>query len=271
MPLATADLVGDVVDARPAVAVLGEVAHRDLDDPLATRFGVGGALDAGGPHGAATVAEIEEPEGPPARREPKLSATVSPSGSVAPSNLRFRRADLRTPQDRLAALPTVRRRGLRLAASSGGGAPVRLPLAGSSATWAAVPALRPSRPTRCGLAAFPESGTPVPPCGFPVAPSGSFASVASTAWSEAKCIGRPDRGQPDVSAGQSVYLQVRGSNERVTNRRTNRERQRSCCSRAMRAASKFSRVTDMRTRSTQRPSFQERSASRASSRKPECA
>src|SRR5436190_762377 len=42
---------------------------------------------------AATVAEIEEPEGPPARREPKLSATVSPSGSVAPSNLRLRHAD----------------------------------------------------------------------------------------------------------------------------------------------------------------------------------
>ena len=39
----------------------------------------------------------------------------------------------------------------------------------------------------CGL---PESGTSVPPCGFPAAPSGSFASVASTAWSEAKCIGR---------------------------------------------------------------------------------
>ena len=169
---------------------------------------------------AATVAEIVEPEGPPARREPKLSATVSPSGSSAPSNLGARRADLRTPQDRLAALPTVRRRGLHLAASPGGGAPARLPLAGSSATWAAVPALRPSRPTRCCLAAFPESGTPVPPCGFPGAPSGSFASVASTAWSEAKCIGRSDRGQPDVSAGQNLYLQVRGVNERVTNRRT---------------------------------------------------
>ena len=108
----------------------------------------------------ATVAEIEEPEGPPARREPKLSATVSPSGSVAPSNLRVRRADLRTPQDRLAALPTVRRRGLHLAASPGGGAPARLPLAGSSATWAAVLALRPSRPTRCCLAAFPSLERP---------------------------------------------------------------------------------------------------------------
>ncbi len=155
--LGHAHLGGDVLDARAAEAVLGEMPHRDVDDPVASGFGVGSALDAG-PHGSRTVAEIVEPEGPPARREPKLSATVSPSGSVAPSNLRFRRADLRTPQDRLAALPTVRRRGLRLAASSGGGAPTRLPLAGSSAVRAAVPALRPSRPTRCCLAAFPSLG-----------------------------------------------------------------------------------------------------------------
>ena len=218
----------------------------------------------------ATVAEIEEPEGPPARREPKLSATVSPSGSVAPSNLRTHRAALRTPQDRLAALQTVRRRGptLRRARRRGPGPTPPCGVVRDLDRRSGLAAFPADSLLPCGL---PESGTPVPPCGFPGAPSGSFASVASTAWSEAKCIGRTERGQPDVSAGETAYLQVRDMNERVTNRRTSGGGQRSCCSRAVCAASKSSRVTDMRTRSTQPPSFHERSARRASSRNPECA
>jgi len=93
----------------------------------------------------------------------------------------------------------------------------------------------------------------------------------STAWSEAKTTSGPRQGQLHISAGQGIYLQVRASGERVTNRRTGDGRQGSCWSRAVRAASKFSRVTDIRIRSTHRPSFHERSASRASCRNPECA
>ena len=51
VPLATPTSVAMSSTRAPAVAVLGEVPHRDLDDPLATGFGVGGTLDAG-PHGA---------------------------------------------------------------------------------------------------------------------------------------------------------------------------------------------------------------------------
>ena len=38
----------------------------------------------------------------------------------------------------------------------------------------------------------------------------------STAWSERRLRSEPARGQPDVSAGQSIYLQVTGLRERVT-------------------------------------------------------
>jgi hypothetical protein len=184
---------------------------------------------------AATVAEKEEPERPPARREPKLPATVSPSGSSCSKQ------------------PPLPSRGPPDPAGSPCGSPDGPP---PSARLAACPAAgplsdsplrvrpRPGPPFRpCGLpdrlaapCGLPESGTPVPPCGFPVAPSGSFASVASTAWSEAKCIGRSDGGQPDVSAGQRAYLQVRGLNERVTNRSPAGGRRGSCCSGAVRGS-----------------------------------
>src|SRR6266496_3775140 len=172
---------------------------------------------------AATVAEIEEPEGPPARREPKLSATVSPSGSVAPSNLRLRHAE-----------------------PDPAGSPCGAPDGSVALTdLAACPATGPLPDPP--LRVRPRPGPPFRPCGLsdrlavalrpsrvwsPISalrllrcPVRFLAPSASTAWSEAKCIGRIHRGQPDVPAGQGIYPQVTALLIRVTNRGTGRVRE----------------------------------------------
>ena len=172
--LGDAHLVRDVLDASAAVAVFGELAHRGLDDPLPSRLRVGGALRAsirsdGRCHGIGDSSGKEEPEGPPARREPKPPATVSPSGSVAPSNLRDF-AWTRTPRNRLATIPAARRRACLAAC------PAPVPLRDSpcgSPGRGADPVLRPSRPARSWPCGFPEPGAPDPPCGLSGAPSGS--------------------------------------------------------------------------------------------------
>jgi hypothetical protein len=83
-----------------------------------------------------------------------------------------------------------------------------------------LPALRPSlvpgtvlRP--CGLPPSPASS---PSCDFFGAPSGSL-HLALTAWSEAKCIGDCSGGQPTISAGRWIYVQVRSARQRLTKRR----------------------------------------------------
>ncbi|MEA2556557.1 MAG: hypothetical protein QOG88_95 [Actinomycetota bacterium] len=82
-----------------------------------------------------------------------------------------------------------------------------------------LPALRPSlvpgtvlRP--CGL---PPSPAPSPSCDFFDAPSGSL-HLTLTAWSEAKCIGDGSGGQPVISAGRCLYVQVRSARQRLTKR-----------------------------------------------------
>ena len=95
-PLGDPHLRGDVLDAPTAVPVLGEVDHGGLDDAFAAFVGVqrpaGSTLGHDGTltenrHRPGT-GQRKNPRDLPARREPKLPATVGLSGSGAPSNLR---------------------------------------------------------------------------------------------------------------------------------------------------------------------------------------
>ena len=161
------DLVGDVLDARAAEAVLGEVPHRDLDDPLAPLLGLGGrAWLRARPRAAhdRSGRTIVEPEGPPVRLPPKRSAPVSPSGSSAPSDLApvakrsgppaVPRASRRASHLRRPAVAAVRSRDRPVARGSRRPAsrPVRAP-------WA-------TDPRRSRLAAAPV-GRRLGPCGLP--------------------------------------------------------------------------------------------------------
>ena len=137
--------------------------------------------------------ERKNPRDLPARREPKLPATVGLSGSGAPSNLRAVASVDRTAQRRLArgAPATLPSGGLALRRSlPDGGLPVRIPLAGFP-VGAVASALRLPRPgSASGLATFRGPRAPSP-CGVPGASSGLLASCTSTAWSEAKITGDP--------------------------------------------------------------------------------
>jgi hypothetical protein len=110
------------------------------------------------------------------------------------------------------------------------GSALRLPPGGGHPTWLALRRSRQSRRfqilrpfhgdgSSSSLAAFRGSERSVPPCGFPGASSGLLASIVSTAWSDAKCNDGSRGGQPRVRAGQSIYPQVAGLEQRVTRRR----------------------------------------------------
>ncbi len=151
---------------------------------------------------------------------------VSPSGSVAPSNLRGVATGDRAaggqpspcgdahppspPASRLAAI--FRRRSPH---------PARLAALQTGPPIACL-AARPACGFPSGLAALgsPRSRSPFRSLGRS---PGSLASIASTAWSEANSTGGPRGGQLRVPAGQGTYPQVRGSEQRVTKRRTARE------------------------------------------------
>ena len=171
-------------------------------------------------HGARTLAEKREPEGPPARWEPKLPTTFSPSGSGAPSNLRSLRAAAGPPTVVRLAAP-LRLRGLRIAS--------RRPVSRGPPAWFALRrSLRGRRVRSRDL--LRRSGPPSDPCGSSWVPrvrstsrcpgrsSGPLASITSTAWSEANHTGGPEGGQLRVSAGQSMNMQVDTVGQRVTNR-----------------------------------------------------
>src|SRR5918995_6229641 len=152
------------------------------------RVAIGGATVAAVPHPdkewitPAARHEKKEPEGPRARRRPKPPATLSPSGSGAPSNLSrpsrfpgrkpFRWA-LGTPeplrQHSQLAVPTVRDRCAQLSLRLSQGSRLR----------------------------FPDSAAPA-------------------ARSDAKCIGGPRQGQPGERAGHTSYAQVDRLRQRVT-------------------------------------------------------
>ncbi len=161
----------------------------------------------------------KNPRDLPARREPKFPATVGLSGSGAPSNLRA--VTSRRPNGPVAARPRALRppapRLVRLAAFlPGGGAPRPGPPCGGPGGVVAS-ALRLPRPQ----VRFPVlRPSVVPGAFFALRRSRRFIRSprvgTSTAWSERRLRSEPARGQPDVSAGQSIYLQVTGLRERVT-------------------------------------------------------
>ena len=229
MPLATPTSTAMSSTGRRDTRARRSAASRRRRCGRAARARVGAALAPRSTLMRRTVAGegargSKSPRDLPARRAPKLPATVSPSGSGAPSDLRAVAASDRTAGGGSpAALRPPAARRLDLAALRGRAPPAtrgrsaegrpasalrRLP-----GREAPLPALRPSsapRSSASGLAAF--VGSP-----------GSVAALrrlrrlvrsprvgASTAWSEANCTGGTARGQPGVPAGQSMNAQVRG-------------------------------------------------------------
>ena len=88
MPLATPTSLGDVLDARRAETVLGEVLHRDLDDALAPLFRVDRTLGTRAAHlRRSSRRHIVEPEETAGGLPPKRSTRRGPSGSGAPGDV----------------------------------------------------------------------------------------------------------------------------------------------------------------------------------------
>lgn len=185
----------------------------------------------------------------PARREPKLPATVSLSGSGAPSNLRLvaavtgRPGGFGSPE----GAPIACRPPARLAALRGGGAPLRptrrcaaegrtrlRPCGVCLAREAPLPASRPSSAPRSpasGLAAF--VGSPGSVSAFRRLRNlvRSPRVGASTAWSEANCTGgnqawstRRFRRSEHECAGSGHRKKSDKSERTVTNATANDER-----------------------------------------------
>ena len=191
------------------------------------------------PHGSGHGGgrEGKSPRDLPARREPKLPATVGLSGSGAPSNLRARRGgDRRARRVRLA-----RRRSDRLPlAGSPCGAPAAAglpcdppesvsPGAGPGFDLAASARSGRLRVRPCGLrrlpgvprlALRPSSVLPAPssPLGVSGTSSGLLASVLRLLGASRTIRAGTGHGQLGVSAGQSMNVQVMGLRRRVTNR-----------------------------------------------------
>ena len=149
----------------PAITVLGEVAHRGFDDPLAAPSASAARWIRVPMAAGSNGKETRETSGSLGTEAPNH---LQPLGLCCSKQPPLRRADLRTPTGSPCGFPYGPPPWAHLAAWPGGGAPSLFPLRVRP---------RPGPPLRpCGLpdrlavdlAAFPESGTPVPPCGSPL-------------------------------------------------------------------------------------------------------